>query len=846
MESAVIRERGLADLVPLWRTLREANVTALVTPALDYVGAIELGTVDVRYAGDGEIEAVGEALRGLVAGLDDETTLHFLYRVDRSTEQDVRQYQENGLAEGSPGALRAYVASRAAWLRAERLRRTRAFLFFSTGSGPGTGIGRGVLGGRLVYGNALRVAREGHERRLGELARLRDRLASRLESCGIPARELAADEIWQLHQHLLNPRRARAGSIPPRPPVLDDLWARSTVRRHGVELAEYSEAEQICREDVEDARGHFVHGGVYRRVATLKVLPEGGTPYFACGPLLGFSTAQGPISFTLAVTVHVRSQRAARWLLSNQHSLVENLRSVVPFLERHTVERDEADRAKTDAIRGLFEELSSMSSKVVALSVSLLLEADALDEPYTQIPAFLSMLPGAGRYQLRRKGCTSRNAADFLPVYAPWRGTARAASLLSTPTGDAFRLDLFDKSGGVNAHHGIVVADTGSGKSVTLGALTLDALASGVEAILIDNGRSWEPLTELLGGIHVAVDLRTSISPFLPYAKVAAAGGGVPAEEIEHVVQFLEVCVADRSRPPFDKVERDVVARAVGSVYENRFRTRPEEPPLLGHFAEGLSSYPFTRPDDRTIARDIVRRLGIYTTGLYAELLNRPSRLRIDAPLVTFDLAGVFGSPATRSVAMATIIQAIASRAVARRRRTLVEVDEGHEYLGQDDATERFLGGCYRKMRKHDTAMWMISQNLDDFLGSRVGREAIVGNSAIRIFLRHQAGKHRTVIDHFGLSPRAAAAFQGLEMRPGWYSDFLLMYGARTSVVRLSLHPLAYWILTTDREDRDFLGRAAERNPHLGRLALLEELAARYPHGVVGRTRPPSPHPGGR
>jgi type IV secretory pathway VirB4 component len=97
-----------------------------------------------------------------------------------------------------------------------------------------------------------------------------------------------------------------------------------------------------------------------------------------------------------------------------------------------------------------------MSTKVVALSVSLLLEAGSLDEldaateaarsafaaagnsellieEVTHIPAFLSMLPGAGRYQLRRKGCTSRNAADFLPVFARWRGSAGRRAPSSRP-----------------------------------------------------------------------------------------------------------------------------------------------------------------------------------------------------------------------------------------------------------------------------------------------------------------------------------------------------------------------------------------------------------------------------
>jgi hypothetical protein len=853
------RETALADLVPLWRTVRERGVTALVTPALDYVGGLELGSLDVRFATEEQIAAIGEALRSFVASLDDEVTLHFLCRGDANVEDDVREYE--GVAANAAGpALRAYVAGRAHWLREQSLRRTRIYLFFTGPGGMKQGIGRGLLGGRLLFTKPS-ITEAIHEKRLASLAQLRDRIVARLSATGLPARELDLQDVWRIHYELLNPAGSRQGLAPPRVSLRDTLWAEKTVRREGLHLAEYTEAEQLAHEDLEDARGHFRQGGLFRRVLTLKTLPEGGTRYFGTEPLLGLAVAGAPLRFTLAVTVDVRPQRTARWLLNNQHALVESLRGIVPFLERHTVEQEEADRAKREAIRGLFEELAAMSTKVVALSVSLLLEESSLDalesateaarsafaaagqsellaEEVTQVPAFLSMLPGAGRYQLRKKGCTSRNAADFLPVFAPWRGSARASSVLLTPTGDAFRFDLFDKSSGVNAHHGIVVADTGSGKSVTLGALTLDARAAGVEAILIDNGKSWAPLTELLGGVHIAVDLSTSISPFVSYAQLADANGGaVSNEEIEHVVQFLEVCVADRTRPPFDKVERDVVARAVRWCYEPRFKPCPQEPPLVGHFAEALATHPWSHPDDKAIADDVVRRLAIFCTGLYSELLNRPSKLRFDAPLLTFDLAKVTENAATRSVAMATIIQAITNRAMSRRTRTLVEVDEGHEYLGADDATERFLGGCYRKMRKYDTAMWMISQNLADFLGSKVGREAIVGNSTIRIFLRHLAGKHRSVIEHFGLSPRAAEAFVGLEMKPGWYSDFLLMYGARTSVVRLALHPLAYWILTTDKEDQDFLARAAARNPRFDRLALLQELASRYPHGVVGRDR---------
>ena len=172
------------------------------------------------------------------------------------------------------------------------------------------------------------------------------------------------------------------------------------------------------------------------------------------------------------------------------------------------------------------------------------------------------------------------------------------------------------------------------------------------------------------------------------------------------------------------------------------------------------------------------------------------------------------------------------NRAVARRNRTLVEVDEGHEYLGTDAVAERFLAGCYRKMRKYDVAMWMISQNLADFVNSPVG-EPIINNALIKIFLRHGKGAGREgVIKYFKLPPRAAQAFGELERRSGHYSDFFLIYGERATTVRVALHPLAYWILTTDPADRELIARASEKYPRLSRLELLEALARRYPHGA--------------
>jgi hypothetical protein len=859
---------SLAELLPLWRTLREQGVTALVTPALDYVGALQLTPTDVRFLKEDEVGGLGERLRSLLASLDDGTSLNFLYRVREGAAGDIREFVEHcRLAE--PAELKAYVDARARWLGQQKVRRVELYLFFSEGADGKGALARGHVGLKLMFANLGRLTRDAHAKKLHGLSVLRDQLVARLSTCGVAARELLPAELTRLHRELLNPGSPRAA--PTRAPVRDNLWSDSTIRRVGPHLAEVTEAEALVTEDLVeplDATGYFRLGRRFRRALTLKVLPEDGTHYFDAEPLLSLSALspkgeRQPFGYWVSVAVNVQPQGPTKWRLSTQHGLVDALKNAIPFLTNTSIQKATEEAAKQGSIQALFTELQQLSSKLVTLSVSVLLDASSLDEldaqteaaksafsaagnselyaeEVSQVPAFLSMFPGSGPYQLRRKACTSRNAGDFLPLFAPWRGTSKSASVLLTPEGQAFRFDLFDKEIS-NSHHGIVVGKTGSGKSMGLGALTLGALAAGTDAILVDNGNSWKPLTELFGGVHLPIDIKTSLCPFSSYEEMldtsrpGSHGLELDLEAIEDVVNFLQVCVAEPGQPnsAFDKVTTDVVARAVREVYLKRFKDKPQERPLIGAFRDGLKEFGAHEQrdgHDKAICESVGRRLNLFTDGLYGDFLNRPSTLRFDARILTFDLAKVSKSPFTHSIAMATLIQAITNRAQKRGRRLLVEVDEGHELLANANAGAAFLAGCYRKMRKYDVWMWLITQHFTDFLRTEAGRD-IVDNATLKIFLRRDAG-HEPVIDYLGLSPRAAKAFRELDFKPGHYSDFLLMYGTKLSTVRLALDPLAYWILTTDPEDKKLLTRAEAKNLSLGRFELLQGMADAYPHGA--------------
>jgi len=340
-------ELSLAEAVPLWRTLRDEGVTALITPALDYVGGLELGTKDVRFESGEVIAQLGESLRNLISSLDDRCSLLFVYRVTDDVEDVIREY-ESVCASGESSALRVYVAARAEWLRKQRLRRIRVFLFFSLAGVSISALGRGALGGKLVFGNADAIAQERHQAELKCLAQLRDRIVGRFAQIGLTARELSPEDFWRIHYQLLNPTRARQRLVAPEVAVRDDIWSEGAFRALGEHVREYSEAEQLCHESLEDERGRFRQGDRFRRVMTLKVLPGRATDYFASEPLLSLSLDHGgvrePVPYTLAVAVHVARQGSARWALNVKHRLVDALRRALPCPPERRGGRDVGSR----------------------------------------------------------------------------------------------------------------------------------------------------------------------------------------------------------------------------------------------------------------------------------------------------------------------------------------------------------------------------------------------------------------------------------------------------------------------------------------------------------------------
>ncbi|MDC6726248.1 TraG/VirB4 family ATPase, partial [Leclercia adecarboxylata] len=130
-----------------------------------------------------------------------------------------------------------------------------------------------------------------------------------------------------------------------------------------------------------------------------------------------------------------------------------------------------------------------------------------LRDQYYLKPFFLNALPlntepNAVTEMQRFRTLTTEHVALMLPVISDWKGTG-TPSLLNfvTRNGQLVNMDLFDSPSNYNL---VISAQSGSGKSFLTNEIILSYLAEGAKVWVIDIGRSYKKLCDVVGGEFIA------------------------------------------------------------------------------------------------------------------------------------------------------------------------------------------------------------------------------------------------------------------------------------------------------------------------------------------------------
>lgn len=305
----------------------------------------------------------------------------------------------------------------------------------------------------------------------------------------------------------------------------------------------------------------------------------------------------------------------------------------------------------------------------------------------------------------------------------------------------------------------VVFAKSGAGKSFTVKLEALRSMMVGTEIFIIDPENEYQRMAEAVGGAYVRLSLNSAvrINPFdLPKVVDAEEADNALRNNLITLHGLLRLMMGGAQAqllgagasimPALSPAEEADLDAALIETYAragitNDPLTHTALPPTISDLYDTLLHMGGSGPQ-------LAQRLRKYTTGTFAGIFSQQSNIDINNPLVVFNIRDL--EDELRPVAMYIVLNFIWNKTKSDQKRRILVVDEAWQLMKYEDSAN-FLFSLAKRARKYNLGITTITQDVEDFMGSRMGR-AIVANASMQILLKQSPSAVDVLTDVFKLT----------------------------------------------------------------------------------------------
>ncbi|MBT3982279.1 MAG: hypothetical protein HOE90_13055 [Bacteriovoracaceae bacterium] len=346
---------------------------------------------------------------------------------------------------------------------------------------------------------------------------------------------------------------------------------------------------------------------------------------------------------------------------------------------------------------------------------------------------FNSLVPGVRTSFKRALKIPGRHLVRMLPFSKDF--VHESGVEFKSRTSKVIHLDIFDKA---STNFNVLVAgSSGQGKSMLCNKLLFEHVKAEGKALVVDLGGSFRKTVNFLGGIEISGSINPLSFDNPKYLK----------ELIVSVVGVNNLGTKDQGK-------------LLKVLKKHRFQKFSDLLSTLEAEFDGISNYfeevlPYF--DDKTVK----------TSNLnYVDFQNIPEVMK--APYLIFILE-LFKN---------------------MKGKRLLVFDECWDLLKSHDS---FISECFRTFRKHNASAVAISQNIDDFMLSPLGK-VIYQNSYYKVLFRQEAVESN-VLPHF-----ERELLGSISSAKDEYCEFLLLTETHRKPIRYFAIDLEYTLFNSSKE----------------------------------------------
>jgi conjugal transfer ATP-binding protein TraC len=386
-------------------------------------------------------------------------------------------------------------------------------------------------------------------------------------------------------------------------------------------------------------------------------------------------------------------------------------------------------------------------------------------------------------------------------------------------------LVIFDRFSLENGNS-VVFAKSGAGKSFAVKLEALRSLMFGTEIFIIDPENEYQRMCDAVGGAYVRLSLSsaTRINPFdLP--KV------VDAEEADNALRSNLITLHGLFRLMMGGAQSQMVGGGVAAMPAlSPVEEADLDAALIETYAKaGITNDPLTHTAVTPTINDLydtllhmggsgpqlAQRLRKYTTGTFAGIFSQQSNVDINNPMVVFNIRDL--EDELRPVAMYIVLNYIWNKTKSDQKRRILIVDEAWQLMKYEDSAN-FLFSLAKRARKYNLGITTISQDVEDFMGSRMGR-AIVANASMQLLLKQSPSAVDVLSGIFRLTSEESKRLSQFPVGQG------LFFAGQSHVhIQITASPTESSLITTNPTQVQQINQAAELNQPQGTIDLNNRL----------------------
>ncbi len=398
---------------------------------------------------------------------------------------------------------------------------------------------------------------------------------------------------------------------------------------------------------------------------------------------------------------------------------------------------------------------------------------------------FNSTLPmGTDQLQIRRNMDTGAISTSFPFTTA---NLSRDEGILYGINRQNNGLVLFDRFSLENANM-VVFAKSGAGKSFAIKLECLRSLMMGTEIIVIDPENEYQTLCDAVGGsfLHLSLASDTRINPFdIPLTIDPEEADNALRANIIMLHGLLRLMTGQMS--PAEESDMDVAlinAYAEKGITNDPL-THTAQPPVMIDLYNTLNTMGGNGPS-------LAARLRRYTEGTFAGIFSEQSNVDLNNSFVVFNTRDL--EDELRPIGMYITLNYIWNKVKTDKRKRILVIDEAWQLMQYEDSA-MFLFSIAKRARKYYLGLTTISQDVEDFLSTRLGR-AVVNNSSLQLLLKQSPSSVDRIADTFKLTQEETKRLTQFPVGEG-----LFFAGLSHVVIKVIGSPTEEQLITTNPKD---------------------------------------------